>query len=247
MARPTKQGIDYFPVDCQFDDKTELYILEKESTGLSVLVTIWQLIYQNEGYYIGNNKDLHLLIKKRINVDINEVNDCINICLSRNIFDNKLHKKHEILTSKAIQKRFFDAAKRKQIVHYDVNYIINGVNVCDNAVNVVHQSANVKGEEKGDIKRKEKVQIPDFISPKLWSDFLEMRKTIKKPMTDKAKELAFAKLKRFKDKGHDVDEIISKSIFSSWSDLSEPNGNGTVAAQQAPRIKFNPEVPFDEI
>ena len=99
MARPTKQGIDYFPVDCQFDDKTELYILEKESTGLSVLVTIWQLIYQNEGYYIGNNKDLHLLIKKRINVDINEVNDCINICLSRNIFDNKLDNRQDNRTS----------------------------------------------------------------------------------------------------------------------------------------------------
>ncbi len=50
MARPTKQGIDYFPLDCQFDDKTEMYLIEKGVVGLCVMVTIWQMIYSGEGY-----------------------------------------------------------------------------------------------------------------------------------------------------------------------------------------------------
>ncbi len=37
MARPTKQGLDYFLVDVQFDDKVELHIAEEGSDGLSVL------------------------------------------------------------------------------------------------------------------------------------------------------------------------------------------------------------------
>ena len=59
MARPTKQGLEYFPIDVQFDDKIELLISELGSDALSILITIWQLIYQNDGYYTVNTKDLY--------------------------------------------------------------------------------------------------------------------------------------------------------------------------------------------
>jgi len=153
MARPTKQGIDYFPIDTQFDDKIELYILEKEANGLSVLITIWQLIYQNHGYYIENGKDLYLLIKKRINIDINEINSCINLLLERGIFDNEKHKKHKILTSKAVQKRYFEIAKKKKKVDIIIDYIINGIDSYENWVNVGGNATNVKE------KVKEKVNV----------------------------------------------------------------------------------------
>ena len=136
MARPIKQGIDYFPLDCQFDPKTEMYLVETESNGLSVLITLWQLIYAHEGYYINVDEDLHLLVKKRVNVGINEVNDCINVAIKRNLFNKKLFDKYKILTSHAIQKRFFDIAKRKKMIQFDHRYIINGINVSNNMVDV---------------------------------------------------------------------------------------------------------------
>jgi hypothetical protein len=144
LARPTKQGIDYFPIDCNFDAKTQLYIMEKGANGFSVLVTIWQLIYQNEGYYIEDSKDLHLLIKQRIDVGINEVSDCINLSLQRNLFSEDLYKKYKILTSKAIQKRYFSIAKKKKTVNFNVNYVINGVDVGENAVDTAEKSTKVK-------------------------------------------------------------------------------------------------------
>lgn len=150
MARPTKQGIDYFPLDCQFDDKIEMFLIEKEAIGLAALICIWQIIYSNEGYYTKDGNDLFLLVKKRVNVGINDIKECVNICLDRNIFDKKLHKKHGILTSKAIQKRFFDAAKKKKVVFYDIDYIINGVNVGGNATNV-NVKEEVKEEEKEEL------------------------------------------------------------------------------------------------
>lgn len=155
MARPTKQGIDYFPLDCQFDDKIEMYILEKEANGLAVLICIWQIIYSNEGYYTVNSNDLLLLVKKRINVGINEVKDCINLCLQRGIFDKNLNQKFNILTSKAIQKRYFEAARKKKIVQFDIKYILNGVNVGINAINVAGNATNVKEEEEGEEEVKE--------------------------------------------------------------------------------------------
>jgi hypothetical protein len=153
-----------------------MYLLEKESAGLSVLITIWQLIYQNKGYYINNNSDLNLMIKKRISLDTEIIKDCINTSLSRNIFDSGMQKRHSILTSRAIQKRFFTAAEKKKQVLYNPKFMlidvsgfhnlikteINGVNVSENATNV---NVEVKEDVKVDIevKGKEDGQT-DFIS-----------------------------------------------------------------------------------
>ena len=136
MGRPLKQGIDYFPLDVTFDPKTEMYLLQTEGTGLAVLVTIWQLIYAYEGYYINVDEDLNLLIKKRVNVDNNTINDCINVAIKRDLFNETMFNKYNILTSRAIQKRFFDIAKRREIIHYDHRYLINGLNVNKNWIDV---------------------------------------------------------------------------------------------------------------
>lgn len=170
MARPTKQGIDYFPLDVQFDDKVELYVAETGAVGLAVVVTIWQLIYQNHGYYIQNNQDLTLLVRRRLMADISEINTCISASISRGVFDSGMSDKHGILTSRAIQKRYFDAAKKKKSINVVENYIMSGVSVGENAVysvgnatNVdvkvnVKEEVNVEVEEKG--KEKEEESLP---------------------------------------------------------------------------------------
>ena len=89
MARPTKQGIDYFPLDCKFDQKTELFIVEAGAEGIAVLITLWQMIYSETGYYINVDDDLFLLVKKAINVDLNKINDYINVAIKRGIFNAK--------------------------------------------------------------------------------------------------------------------------------------------------------------
>jgi hypothetical protein len=173
MARPTRQGIDYFPLDVELDDKTEMFLIEKEAVGLAVLISVWQLIYKNEGYYIKYNNDLCLLIKKRISVDINSINDCIKSAVNRNIFDKELFNKEGILTSRAIQKRFFEAAKRKkQVLVYrnylliDINSYNNTVIVNINSVNADNNSTNVKEEVKENVNVKgegNKIYVPPNI------------------------------------------------------------------------------------
>ena len=132
MSRPTKQGLDYFPLDCQFDEKMELLIAEVGSDALAVVVTAWQLIYQNNGYYIENGKDLCLLIKRRIMIDLSAVENVINLAIERNIFDKTIENDHKILTSKAIQKRYFSAGFRKKIINVYPEYLLTEVNVYKN-------------------------------------------------------------------------------------------------------------------
>jgi hypothetical protein len=129
MARPTKQGIDYFPLDCTLDEKTEPYVIENGAIGWAVMTTLWAIIYRTEGYYAKDAKPLWLMVKKQLNdVDINKVNECINSMIDHNIFDKVLHKKYGILTSGGVQKRFlFIASRRKHVQVIQDFLLVNGV------------------------------------------------------------------------------------------------------------------------
>lgn len=134
MARPIKQGINYFPIDCEFDSKTKMYLLETEANGLAVLVALWQIIYSDEGYYVECNKDLSLLVKDKVKIEIEIINECINKAVLRELFNPKLFKEYNILTSNGIQKRFFEISKRKKEITYDERFIINGISIGSNAI-----------------------------------------------------------------------------------------------------------------
>lgn len=178
MARPTKQGIDYFPVDVQFDEKVELYITETESAGLGILLTIWQLIYQNDGYYIKAGNDLFLLVKRRVLTDVSIVENAVNVAVNRGIFDRKLFKKHKILTSKAIQKRFFTAVKKKKTVSVNKNYIYTGINSGENWVS---DSGNATKEDV-DVEVKEYIvekKVIAYLNKKTGKKFRETETNLK--------------------------------------------------------------------
>ena len=172
MSRPTKQGIDYFPIDVQFDEKIELLISELGSDALSTLVTIWQLAYQNNGYYVENGKDLQLLIRRRIMLDLDTIEKVINVCLERGIFNQTLHEKYNILTSKAIQKRYFIASRLKKKINIVKNYLLVDINDVGNAtwvgVNDVGNATNVEVEVEVDVKGKVKEEANKIDFDTFW-------------------------------------------------------------------------------
>lgn len=112
MARPQKTGIDYFPLDVNMDDKVRLVDAKFGVAGFGILVKVWQIIYDN-GYFIKWTEKELLLYKSRINADINLINDVINECLKWGIFNLELYETYSILTSSGIQKRYFEATKRR--------------------------------------------------------------------------------------------------------------------------------------
>jgi DnaD/phage-associated family protein len=112
LARPQKEGLDYFPLDVEMDDEVKLVDAKFGVAGFGVLIKLWQIIYDN-GYYIKWTEKELLLYKNRINADINLINDVINECLLWGIFNDDLYKSYTILTSSGVQKRFFEATKRR--------------------------------------------------------------------------------------------------------------------------------------
>jgi len=165
MARQPKQGLDYFPLDVHTDDKIELLEAEHGLTGFAIYVKLLQKIY-SEGYFYKIGEDELLLTARRLNVDINPLNDVINSCIKRNLFNNVVYEKYNVLTSRGIQKRYFEATvRRKEItliseywldVEYDskittfINVDINPLNVDISTQSKVKKSKEEKSKEKKD-------------------------------------------------------------------------------------------------
>lgn len=75
--------------------------------------------------------------------------------------------------------------------------------------------------------------LPEWIDPADWKDFEEMRRKIKKPMTDRARRGILAKLEKMMILGHLPKTILENSITNSWQDVYEPKGkdNGKPTAK----------------
>jgi uncharacterized protein YdaU (DUF1376 family) len=90
-------------------------------------------------------------------------------------------------------------------------------NLTDEQLNIKQETINNKQEPT--------IELPTWLSETHWKDFVEFRKFIKKPMTEKAKQLMLSKLQKIKDNGHDPILAINKSIANNWSDIYEPKPN----------------------
>lgn len=123
MARPTKQGLDYFPLDVDIDQDEKVALVESQHglIGFAIVIKLLMRIYKN-GYFHEWGEREQLLFSKRINVDINYLNEIINDCLKWGLFDENVYKKHKILTSRGIQKRYLEAVKRRKEIKFIKEY-----------------------------------------------------------------------------------------------------------------------------
>ena len=157
MARPTKTGLEYFPMDVDTDDKFELIEAKHELIGFAIIIKLYQRIYKS-GYFLDWSEERLLIFKKSVNVDINTINVVINDCLRYDIFDKILFEKYNILTSSGIQKRFLAACDRRKIIDLVKEYIIVDINPIIariNWQNVTFSTQRKEEERKEEIKGEE--------------------------------------------------------------------------------------------
>ena len=116
MARPNKIGLEYFSLDVKMDDEVELIKAQHGMKGFGILITMFQTIYANEGYYYKWDKRNQLLFSNKVSDDRKTVVSIINDCINWDIFNKEMYEKHNILTSKRIQKQYINATyKRKEV------------------------------------------------------------------------------------------------------------------------------------
>lgn len=157
MARPQKKGLDYFPLDCQFNDDVKLIQAEFGLIGTGFLTRIWQKIYGIEGYYTVWNNDVALMFASECGAGVNVVKEVLSACFRRGLFDRQMYDQYQILTSGGIQKRYAEATERRAFQKIDGRYLLipmpkNWVDVNNNAVNADNNSENVNENPQSKVK-----------------------------------------------------------------------------------------------
>ena len=69
------------------------------------------------------------------------------------------------------------------------------------------------------------VEIPEWVPSEAWNGFLEMRKKIKKPLTERGVALALKKLGQLRDEGHDPSAVLDQSVMSNYQGLFPVKGD----------------------
>lgn len=125
MARPQKEGLDYFPLDVDIDQDDKIALIESQYgiEGFAVIIKLMMKIYKTSYFYEWTERE-QLLFSKRVNVDINRVNVIINDCVKWELFDETVLKDYQILTSKGIQRRYLEAVGRRQKVEMFKEYLL---------------------------------------------------------------------------------------------------------------------------
>lgn len=138
MARPTKQGLDYFPMDVHMDNKIKFIEIKFGLEGFAAVVKMFQEIYAG-GYWIEWGEDEQLLFAGEHKIDPNKLQEITKEAVKREIFNPVLFEKYGILTSKGIQSRYKEIVRRRKDVvmiseytlidgSFGINAVINSIN-----------------------------------------------------------------------------------------------------------------------
>lgn len=115
MARPRKDGLDYFPLDVNIlsDIKTKKLIRSYGTETITILIYLLSAIYRDNGYYIKYDEDLNFIIADEFNFEEKFVEKVILKMVEVDFFNSEMFEQHKILTSEGIQKRFSKASERR--------------------------------------------------------------------------------------------------------------------------------------
>jgi hypothetical protein len=125
MARPVKQGLEYFSFDVDFfnDEKVEFVSARFGIKGELISIRLLCKIYRI-GYYTEWNEDESTLLAKRAGDSITPslVSDVVNELVKRGFFDESIFNRFSILTSKGIQKRYVKAVGERKGIEINTDY-----------------------------------------------------------------------------------------------------------------------------
>ena len=158
-GRPTKQGIDYFPMDVGFFTDVKIRKISRAcgSQSTSILICLLCNIYKDEGYYILRDKDLPFVIADTVGVSEGAVKEVLIKSLQVGFFDQELYEKYKILTSSGIQKRFLLATYQRKETTIIPEYLINCANNSINCtINSINHSDNEQSKSKVKVNRKKR-------------------------------------------------------------------------------------------
>lgn len=217
MARPKKQGIDYFSFDVDFFSDVKIRKIARAcgSQSTSILICLLCNIYKDKGYYILWDEDLPFVIADSVGVSEGAVKEVILKAIQVGFFNKDIYEKYKVLTSHGIQSRFKSAVYKREEIEYIVEYLVPDVrNSISDGKNQVSDTGSTQSKVK--VKRKKNKENSTTVEKKKTKD-----KDAAKAATLSRKEAFYQSLIPFV--GLYPKEMI-RAFFDYWS---EQNKSGT--------------------
>ena len=132
MARPLKDGIDYFPFDVGFlqDKKIRLIKGEYGIKGVVIVIQLLCSIYKENGYFSTCDSDDFILVADAVGCgcDAKTIEEVVQGCLRRSIFDRGVFEAFGVLTSRGIQRRYLRALSTRDNIDIFQEYWLLDIN-----------------------------------------------------------------------------------------------------------------------
>lgn len=164
MARPTKKGLDYFPLDVDFlsDLKVRRIIKACGKEAVHILVALLANIYRDEGYYVLWDDDLAFLVADEVGTKEGTVEELVRKAVQVKFFDKDIFDKYSVLTSKGIQNRYILATKERKKVELEFKYLLtNEVNRSNISINGRGNPVNQGNNQQSKVKESKEKEIKE--------------------------------------------------------------------------------------
>lgn len=153
MARPKKNGLDYFPLDVDIfeDEKIEAIAGEFGTKGELAVIKLLCAIYKRGYFILWDDLTQATLLKRLPGSSKEMINQIVNRLVSWGFFNEELFNSVRVLTSENIQATYLEATKRrklpkptKYIINVDNNQQTSAVNVNNNPQRKVNKRKDRK-------------------------------------------------------------------------------------------------------
>lgn len=151
MARPVKEGLDYFPlyVDIFEDEKIEAISGEFGIKGEIIVVKLLCAIYKKGYFILWSDLIIAQMLKRLPGISKDLLNNVVERLVLWEFFDKDLFHSAGILTSEKIQENFFEATRRRKSPKptlYVLDKFLENDNSIENDVNGVNVDINTQAK-----------------------------------------------------------------------------------------------------
>lgn len=256
MGRPERHDVDYFPFFSK--EGRTLFILENKyqckGTGFFTNCLRFLSRAPNHHFQLQTESD-RLYFFASVKCDPESAMDMIEIMVETGKLDSDLWISKKVIASQDFLNSIQEAYRKREnnCITIDEIKAIYGITSGRNAIDeeklpeeirLSKQSDNISSANNPQTKVKEtkvketKVNIPEFLK-EIWPSFVEMRKKIKKPLTDKAIELTIKELEKLYPNNPEMQiKSIEQSIQRSWQGVFEINHNYSGKQEKPVGTKF---------
>lgn len=236
MARPQKEGLDYFShdTDAVNDEKIEALRALYGNDGYAFFFILLERIYRspNAELDVSDAETLQILARK-VSVTEEKFQEMLKTAIKRGCFNKEAFEKRGVLTSNGIRKRASVVIEKREVMR--VRYQKAKL---DSIPYPISDAETIPETPQSKVKYSKVNNIcilPEWIDKDTWEAFLEMRRKKRAVPTERAKELLIKELDKLRGEGHNPNEVLNQSIMRNYTGVFPLKGGESGAHRQSSR------------